>query len=354
VVIVALTITTALTGCGLSGTIESIGPDSDRSRLTSEAISPAESTTESAAPTTEPPTTTTSEPTTTTEPLDPTEQWRLDLEAAGTELPGGGTEVFPDRRIVAFYGSPVTGVLGTLGERPPEANIEQLRALAAEYGASMPPGQTSAPVVPAFELIITVASSVAGGDGDYSNEMEPFEIRPWVEAATEAGAFVILDLQPGRTDFLTQAKRYEEFLRLPNVGLALDPEWRLKPDQRHMRQIGSVGAAEINTVVDYLVQLVHEEALPQKILVLHQFKRQMLPDRELVRTPPELAVVVHADGQGPLGTKYETWAELHRHPEGPEQTLWWGWKNFYDEDTPMATPAQTNAVEPLPVVITYQ
>ena len=39
--------------------------------------------------------------------------------------------------------------------------------------------------------------------------------------------YVVLDLQPGRTDFLTQAKRYEPLLALPHVGLALDPEWRL-------------------------------------------------------------------------------------------------------------------------------
>jgi hypothetical protein len=32
----------------------------------------------------------------------------------------------------------------------------------------------------------------------------------------------------------------------------------------------------------------------------------------------------------------------------------WGWKNFYDEDTPMLTPAQTLAVEPTPVFVSYQ
>jgi len=31
--------------------------------------------------------------------------------------------------------------------------------------------------------------------------------------------------------FLDQAKRYAPLLRMPNVGLALDPEWRLGPGQ---------------------------------------------------------------------------------------------------------------------------
>ena len=37
--------------------------------------------------------------------------------------------------------------------------------------------------------------------------------------------------------------------RCPYVGLALDPEWRLAPDQVHLRQIGSVGIDEVNGVV---------------------------------------------------------------------------------------------------------
>ena len=52
-----------------------------------------------------------------------------------------------------------------------------------------------------------------------------------VEAAAEHGVYVVLDLQPGRQDFLSQAQQYQELLELPNVGLALDPEWRLGPDQ---------------------------------------------------------------------------------------------------------------------------
>lgn len=304
--------------------------------------------------TTTAPTTTTTAPTTTTIPLDPTEQWQLDLAQSGLELPGGGTELFPDRRLVAFYGSPVTFRLGTLGERSAEANIERLVELAAEYQQPTVEGEPAIPVIPAFELIVTVATAKAGDDGDYSNEQPVDEVRPWVNAAAAAGVYVVLDLQPGRTDFLTQAKRYEELLRLPNVGLALDPEWRIGPDEVHLRRIGSVEAAEVNQVVDYLVELVHEEALPQKALVLHQFLPTMLPDRELIRTPPELAVIVHADGQGPLGTKYDTYDQLLGEPIGPDQTLWWGWKNFYDEDSPMATPAQVNQLDPLPVMVSYQ
>ncbi|MGI9611024.1 MAG: hypothetical protein ACR2NL_12095, partial [Acidimicrobiia bacterium] len=205
----------------------------------------------------------------------PTEEWQVTLAASDTELFGGGTRVFPDRRIIAYYGNPLTFRLGLLGETDPDRAVERVTERAALYNAEGLP-----PAVPGFEIIATVASNRAGDDGNYSNEMDLETIRPWIDVARANNVSVILDLQPGRTDFVTQAKIYEEFLRLPNVGLALDPEWRLKPDQRHLRQIGTVGAEEINSVIDYLTTLVHEESLPQKVLILHQFQERMLPDRE--------------------------------------------------------------------------
>jgi hypothetical protein len=179
-------------------------------------------------------------------------------------------------------------------------------------------------------------------------------LRPWIEVAQDNGIYVILDLQPGRTDFLTQAKRYEEFLRLPHVGLALDSEWRLEPDQVHLRQIGSVDAAEINTVVDWLADLVRGQNLPQKYLLLHQFRLDMITNRDQVRTPPELSVVIQMDGQGPLPTKYDTWNALTAGTDGAGFS--WGWKNFYDEDTPRggATADEVLDLDPVPGYVSFQ
>jgi hypothetical protein len=163
---------------------------------------------------------------------------------------------------------------------------------------------------------------------------------------------VILDLQPGRTDFLTQAKMYEEYLKEPFVGLALDPEWRLKPDQVHLQQIGTVTAEEVNTVVDWLANLVRENNLPQKVLLLHQFRTSMLQNREDIRAPEELAVVIQMDGLGRLQTKYNTWNVL---TDGWEDHPWrWGWKNFYDEDDPTPTPDIVLDLIPTVVMVSYQ
>jgi hypothetical protein len=273
--------------------------------------------------------------------------WQLEVVRTGVEIPGGGQLVFPGRRFVALYGSPLTSRLGVLGEQGPEATLDRLLDVSAGFETG--DGVT---VVPTFEIIATVASGEAGPDGDYSTETPVEDLRPWIDLAAREDIYVVLDLQSGRTDFLTQAKRYEELLRLPHVGLAIDPEWRLRPDQVHLEQVGSVTGAEVNTVSEWLAGIVREAALPQKLFIVHQFKPEMITEREAIEAPPELAVVIQVDGQGPLPTKYRTYEIL---TSGAEDAVWrWGWKNFYDEDSPMATPEQTLAVDPPPVFISYQ
>ncbi|GLB66293.1 hypothetical protein [Arthrobacter mangrovi] len=273
---------------------------------------------------------------------------RTEAALTAPELPGGGLLAFPSRRMVALYGHPSGAALGALGEQDVQASIERAKELAKQYQP-----YSDQPVQPAFEIIATVATDAAGADGDYSAESDVSELRRWVDAAGEAGVYVVLDLQPGTTDFLTQAKRYEELLKLPHVGLALDPEWRLQPGQRHMEQIGSVPAAEINEVSAWLAGLIRRNNLPQKVLILHQFQPRMISNREdLDMSHEELAVVVHADGHGTPEQKMDTWRTLRQDlPQG----TWMGWKNFYDEDMPAFTPERTyRGVSPAPWFVSYQ
>lgn len=280
-------------------------------------------------------TTSTSSTTTTTVPVVPQH-----------ELPGGGHVLFPGRLLVAIYGHPGDGNLGVLGEQAVDAAVERARSVAAEYL-----GVRSEPVIPTFEIITTVASSEAGADGDYSLESTLDHIRPWVDAARVAGLYVVLDLQPGHADFLTQAMRYEELLAQPHVGLALDPEWRLAPGERHLRDIGQVSADEVNRVSAWLADLTRRYHLPQKLLLLHQFRLDMLPDRAQILVPPELALVVQMDGLGTQEVKLETWRAITAG--GPAGVLF-GWKNFYDEDSPVRSPTDTASLTPSPVYISYQ
>jgi hypothetical protein len=278
---------------------------------------------------------------------------RVTAAATGVEVPGGGQLVFPPaasgepgKLYVALYGTPGTPALGVLGEQDVPATIARAQQTADQYTAL-----TGRTVVPTLEIIATIASAGPEPDGSYSRRRPVEELRPLVEAAGDAGMAVVIDLQPGRTDFVTQAQEYADLLAYPHVGLALDPEWRLAPDQVHLRQIGSVGIDEVNAAGDWLAQFTRDRGLPQKMFLLHQFSLRMIAERERLDTShDELAVIIHADGQGSQPAKTGTWNAL-RQGAPP---VHWGWKNFYDEDVPMLDPTQTMQVQPVPDLVTYQ
>lgn len=272
---------------------------------------------------------------------------RLAVAETGRQLPGGGQVLFPGRRLVALYGHPGTPGLGVLGQQDLAAGIARARTTAAAYQPL-----STVPVVPAFEIIATVAEASPGPDGSYSYETPVADLLPWVRRATAAGLYVVLDLQPGRAGLLAQAEHYQSLLELPDVGLALDPEWKLQPGQKPLRQIGHVDIGEVNGVIGWLAALTDRYHLPQKLLVLHQFQLSMLAGEQHLDTGrDDLSIVIHMDGQGTPALKQDTWnAVTAAAPPG----VFFGWKNFLVKDHPMLTPGQTMTKTPAPVMISYQ
>lgn len=263
------------------------------------------------------------------------------------EQPGGGQLVFPGRHVVALYGHHSGPALGAMGEQPSDEAAQRVKKIAEEYSAFV-----EDPVIPAFEMMATVASADPGDDNDYSNEATPEELEDYIDAITEIGGYAVIDLQPGRARLLDQAKLYESLLKRPNVGLALDPEWKIGSDEVPLQRVGHVEASEINEVSDWLAEFVDTHNLPQKPLVVHQFQLQMIRNREQLKVDyPELAIVLHADGHGTPDLKFETWDVLK---EGLDPRIFLAWKNFYDEDSPTFTPEQTMNVKPRPWFVSYQ
>jgi len=272
---------------------------------------------------------------------------RVAVAETGIQLPGGGQRLFPGHRLVALYGSPGTPALGVLGDQDLTASIARARATADLYRPL-----SKVPVIPTFEILATVAQGSPGYDGMYSYEEPVADIAPWVHAANAAGMYVILDLQPGRANLLDQAKVYQSLLTLPDVGLALDPEWKLQPGQLPLRQIGSVSITEVNSVVDWLAALTARHHLPQKLLVLHQFRLSSIVDESQLDTSnDDLAIIIHMDGQGTPGEKQQTWDAV---TAAAPPKVFFGWKNFLVKDHPMISPQATMAETPTPVMISYQ
>jgi hypothetical protein len=259
------------------------------------------------------------------------------------QLPRGGTTIFPRYRVVAYYGTAGTPSLGVLGDGPAAQASERLEHVAAGFAT---PDRT---IQPAMELIVTIADRTPGPDGDYSHDIDPQLAWQYLTTARTHHQLLVLDIQPGRTHFLKKAQAWEQLLREPDVGLALDSEWRMPPGAIPGHTIGHANAAEINEVGAWLANLTRTAQLPQKLFVLHQFTSGMLPDLPTVQPHPELAIVQHIDGFGSPAQKLAKYRSL-QHPE----LFSMGFKLFYDEDVPMLGPAETLALTPPPSYVSYQ
>ncbi|HEY2225542.1 hypothetical protein [Actinomycetospora sp.] len=259
------------------------------------------------------------------------------------QLPRGGTTIFPNYRVVAYYGTADTDRLGVLGAGTPEEAATKLEQAATPFAS---PGRT---VQPAMELIVGVADGSPGPDGDYHHDIDENAVRQYLATARAHRELMIIDIQPGRTDFMTAVRPWENLLREPDVSLALDPEWRMPPGAVPGKQIGTVSADEINQVSAWLAGVVTAGNLPQKLFVVHQFTSNMITNPERLQTPPQLAVVQHIDGFGAPPNKLGKYKDLQR----PQQ-LHLGFKLFYTQDTPMLTPQQALALAPAPDLVTYQ
>lgn len=274
-----------------------------------------------------------------------------DAEAAApprpraTQLPGGGRTFFPDRRVVAFYGNPADDELGALGIGTPDQAARKLKRVAKSYE------RKSRPVLPCLELITTVAAGSPGDDGKYRIQVPEKTIDRYLRAARKAGAVLLLDVQPGLATFPEEVRRLKKWLVQPDVGLALDPEWRIEPGQVPGGVIGSVSAEEVNAVSIDLAAVVRERNLPEKLFVIHQFTNDMVRDKQKVKIRKGLATVFNVDGFGAPPNKISKYREFTKStPKGAHD----GFKVFFREDTDRMRPAAVMALQPRPDLVIYE
>jgi hypothetical protein len=272
----------------------------------------------------------------TTAPPTPTQQ----------QLPGGGTQVFPQHRLVGFSGSPSSPALGPMtGDLA--AATERLRQQAAGYG-------TDRAVLPVVELIATVVQSVPGPNGDYAVTADDATVQQYLDAARAAGGILLLGVQPGSGDFLPAVQHYERWLTEPDVGVALDPEWAIEPGQVPGDVFGSATGAELDSVAAYLDGLVTAHLLPQKVVLYHQLHADIVSGQEALVERPGIALVKSVDGIGAAADKVGTY---QRVMAGTPPFVHAGFKLFYEEDTrsgALMTPEEVLALVPQPEYVLYE
>lgn len=261
------------------------------------------------------------------------------------ELPGGGTKVYDDRRVVAFYGAPQSRQLGILGIGSPRKAGRRLERMARRYERA-----GNREVLPAMELIAVIALANPGPGGRYRARQSPSVIGRYLRAARRIDGLLLLDIQPGRSSFTDEVRALEPFLRRPRVGIAIDPEWNMGPGGVPGKGIGHVGAREVNRVSLLMNQIARERDLPQKLLVVHQFTESMVRHDNRITSRANVAVTMNADGFGSPSAKERVYERLAPRRRG----LHPGFKLFFEEDANLMSPNQVLRLNPEPGLVIYE
>lgn len=267
---------------------------------------------------------------------------------AKAELPRGGRAIFPDHRLVGFCGTPGAPALGEL-----QGNLavksKSLVTYAEKYAGN------DRKVLPVYELIAVIVQSGAGADGKYRRRVDDATVDTYLRLARESKGILLLNIQPGQSDFLTEVKQFEKYLRQPDIGLALDPEWAMKSGQRPGKFFGQTTGAEINSVAEYLSKVIADDDLPEKALVFHHVNRHVVKDGATIKAHAGVVVIDSVDGLGPKWSKIETYNNLMQiMPAGVHA----GFKLFFDEDrrngNQLMTPREVLGLKPAPEYVMYE
>jgi hypothetical protein len=265
-------------------------------------------------------------------------------------LPGS---VLPGRRIVAFYGNPLSKRMGVLGEYPVDTMLAKLDEVVRQWEQADP----STPVQPALQLIAVTAQGAPGKDGMYRLRMDTALIERVYGWARRRNALLFLDIQVGHSTMQKELPRLMPFLSRPDVHLGMDPEFAMHYSKEGVvpgKKIGQFDAKDINWVSEQLQQLVTEKNLPPKVLVVHRFRTEMVSHAPQIALDPRVQIVMDMDGWGPPWMKFESYRD-YIDLDPVEYT---GFKLFFHNDTKrgdkLLTPLELLWLRPRPLYIQYQ
>jgi hypothetical protein len=259
--------------------------------------------------------------------------------------------LLPFNRIIAYYGNLYSKNMGVLGEYPETKMLQMLQNEVQKWNMADP----TMPVIPALHYIAVVAQGSPGADGKYRARMPDSEIDKVLAMAAKINALVFLDVQVGFSNVQTEVPLLEKYLKMPNVHLALDPEFSMKGKYPPGKVVGTLDASDVNFASNYLANLVQENNLSPKILIIHRYTEKMVTNYKEIKTMPEVQIVMNMDGWGGQAKKIGTYKNFIF----PEPVQFTGFKLFYKNDiltpgTTLMTPESLLKLNPRPSYIQYQ
>ncbi len=252
----------------------------------------------------------------------------------------------PSHRLVVFYGNPLSPVMGPIGRYADDELLARLHAQAQVY-ANLDPTH---PVLTALDYVSPLAQPVPMSDNSWTYRMPADSVEHYINLANNNHVLFFFDMQIGHSPIQKEVNLLQTYLERPGVDLALDPEFDMPPGGIPSQVFGRMRASEINWVIDRLSQLVQTQHLPPKILIIHQFLEQMLPDWQSIKLKPGVQIVDCVDGFGAPEDKMGDYYMFNN----VQRIQYPGMKLFYDLDKPLMTPAAVLALHPSPSLVMYQ
>ncbi len=269
-------------------------------------------------------------------------------QPASAMLPRGGREIFPRYRLVGYAGVTGASTLGRLGTGPLNQRVAEIESRAKPYAAGRE-------ILPVVEVIATVVQGSPGRDGKYRVRLTDAQIAKYHKAARKHRAVLLLNLQPGRSEFIAEAKAFRKWLKEPDVGVALDPEWAMDRGQRPGGVYGHTTGAELDGVSRYLSGLVKQYNLPQKVMVYHQVARSVVRHESGLKQHAGVVAIKSVDGLGHPGPKKNTYRVVN---ESTPKFVHAGFKLFFTEDRRhggrLMTPPEVLRLKPKPEYVMYE
>jgi hypothetical protein len=277
--------------------------------------------------------------------------------------------VLPTHRVVAFYAVPNAPATGP-AYKLTSAMLTRLRAQGAAYQKLDP----AHPVALGIDLVVDVPDRFKGKGGTYSHYVADSTINQYVAFCKKNDLLLFLDLNIGWAKPITVLNHFDNYLKLPFVNVAIDPEWMFP---RHNGipgvNLSNVRASDLNPLIEAVAAMPMKYHVPRKIMIVHQYRgdgdgkanpyaagSSEIADKRDIVNDPRVDLVIHIDSvggwAGDIALKegqYKKWVTTDMTKYG--NFKYGGFKIFYKLEArhKLMTPKQVMSMKPAPMVITY-
>ena len=249
--------------------------------------------------------------------------------------------LFPQNRVVSVYGA--ANGFGVVGRKSVNGAAKKLSKQAKPYRRL-----SRDPVIRAFDLVAVIATSCSGPTDKCRVRVSDNTIQTYLNKIRKLNGRLILDIQPARSNVMKEIDHLREFIRKPDVDVAIDAEWNVGRNGIPGQTQGSIGAKKLNEASLEIQSIIRKRDLPQKLMIVHQFHEGSIKKGRDVKRRDDVDVTFNFDGIGSRAAKKAAYRQLRT------KRLFNGFSLFYNLDDNLMRPRGVMRPKPKPDYVMYQ